>query len=96
MNLVWEFVLFCLQNVRVLNTQWLITAANSLLQHFAIYLLGVHFTVETEPKTVAFLKSCRTLTSRLARWTLLQQEYDFTIKYRPEMPMQMMQCNDME
>ena len=53
------------------------------IQHFAVYLMGVHFRVETDHKAMSFLNCARTLTGRLAWWALLLKEFDFTIKYCP-------------
>ena len=50
------------------------------IQHFTVYLMGVHFTVETDHMALSFLNSSK---HRLARWALLLQEYNLTIKYRP-------------
>ena len=41
------------------------------IQHFAVYLTGVHFTVETNHKALSYLNSTRTLIGHLAQWALL-------------------------
>ena len=55
----------------------------SSITHFAVYLLGVHFTVETDHRALTFLNSSKLHNSRLARWALQLQSYNFTIRYRP-------------
>lgn len=43
--------------------------------------LGRPLTIKTDHKALSFLKSCRLLMLRLARWTMIIQEYDFEIEY---------------
>ena len=52
------------------------------ITHFAVCLLGVHFTVETDHRALTFLNSSKLHNSRLARWALQLQSYNFTIRYR--------------
>ena len=60
------------------------------MQHFAVYLMGVPFTVETDHKALSFINSAKTLTGSLARWALLLQEFDFKICYHPGSKIQML------
>ena len=53
----------------------------SSVQHFTVYLHGVHFSIETDHRALSFLNSSKHQNSRLARWALQLQAYDFTIKY---------------
>ena len=53
------------------------------INHFAVYLCGVHFTVETDHKALSFRNSSRLLNDRLARCVIPLQNFDFMIRYRP-------------
>lgn len=53
------------------------------LNKFRIYLLGKHFTIFTDNSSVTYLKTCRLLSSRIARYALAIQEYDFNIQHIP-------------
>lgn len=46
-----------------------------------IYLLGVSFIIITDNKGLTFLNSTQFLNSRLIRWSLLLQQYDFSVEY---------------
>ena len=50
-------------------------------KQFRHYLLGRPFTVYTDHNPLQWL-SAQKMEGKLARWALLLQEYDFTIKYR--------------
>ena len=50
---------------------------------FCRYLLAVQFTVETNHANLRWLMSANHQTSRLARWILRLQEFDFTTRHKP-------------
>jgi hypothetical protein len=50
---------------------------------FRHYLLGKRFTFHVDHSTLVYLVSKASLTGKLARWTLLLQEYEFDIVHRP-------------
>ena len=50
---------------------------------FRKYLLGVHFTVETDHANLRWLMSANHQTGRIARWVLRLQEFDFDIRHKP-------------
>lgn len=49
------------------------------LQKARYIVLGAKLTIITDNHALTFLKTCRLLNNRLARWILLIQEYNFTI-----------------
>lgn len=49
------------------------------LNKFKTYLLENHFTVVTDNTPLTFLKKCHLTSSRMMRWILVIQEYDFDI-----------------
>lgn len=51
-------------------------------KHFRPYLLGRKFTVVTDHKGLIWIFNVKDPSSRLLRWTLLLEEYDYEIKYR--------------
>ena len=51
------------------------------LMKFRTFLLGAEILSETEHKALCYLLTCRFLNSRLTRWRLAIQDYDFKIKY---------------
>ncbi len=53
------------------------------VEHFAVYLTGRSFTVQTYHRALQFLQQSRHLNGRLTRWALTLQQYIFDIKYRP-------------
>lgn len=48
---------------------------------FKPYLLGVPFTVQTDHRPLQYLNSTKHSNQRLLRWSLMLQEYDFTVQY---------------
>jgi hypothetical protein len=50
---------------------------------FQYYVLGKKFTFHVVHSTLVYLVSKASLTGKLARWTLLFQEYEFDIVHRP-------------
>jgi hypothetical protein len=53
------------------------------VKHFRPYLYGAKFTIVTDHVALRWLMTTRDFTGKLARWSLLLQEYDFEIKHRP-------------
>ena len=47
--------------------------------HFWAYLFGSFFTLVTDHEPLRWLMTTQNLTGKLARWSLLLQEYDFTV-----------------
>ena len=52
------------------------------VDHFAVYLIGRPFTIETDHKALEFLNSYKATTGRLARWALHLQPFTFTVVHR--------------
>jgi len=52
------------------------------LQEWRHYVLGRPLTIETDHKSLEFLQTQPTLSSRQARWMETLSQFDFTIKYR--------------
>lgn len=55
----------------------------SALKHFAVYLLGRHFTVITDHRALRYLHQMKNANSRLTRWALAVQPYSFTVLHKP-------------
>ena len=51
-------------------------------RHFRPYLLGRNFTIVTEHKPLTWMFSVNDPSSRLLRWRLLLEEFDYTIEYK--------------
>lgn len=51
------------------------------LDKFRVYLLGRQFTVYTDNRSVSYLRTCRLLSPRIARYALAIQEFDFELKH---------------
>ena len=51
------------------------------IRHFARYLTGVHFIVETDHKPLECLNAGNTTNSRIMRWSLILQSFNFTVRY---------------
>ncbi|KAF2890253.1 hypothetical protein ILUMI_15920, partial [Ignelater luminosus] len=51
------------------------------LQTWRVMVLGQDLTIITDHKSLTFLKKCKLLSARLARWILYIQEYDFKIEH---------------
>ena len=47
--------------------------------HFAVYLIGKPFTIETDHKALEFLNSWMATTGRLARWALCLQPFTYKL-----------------
>ena len=52
------------------------------MNKFRQYLLGQKFTFRVDHSALLYLVSKQSLTSKLARWTLLLQEFEFDIIHR--------------
>ena len=50
--------------------------------HFRSYLFGNSFTLVTDHEPLKWIMTTEKLTGKLARWSLLLQEYDFTVEHR--------------
>eukprot|EP00873_Tetraselmis_striata_P029125 jgi/Tetstr1/449389/TSEL_003898.t1 len=53
------------------------------VQRFRFYLYGNHFQLITDCKAMEWLRTTARLRGKLARWSLILAEYDFSIKHRP-------------
>ena len=53
------------------------------VQKFRYWLWGAEFKLITDCKAMEWLRTTARLRSKLARWSLILAEYDFTIKHRP-------------
>eukprot|EP00873_Tetraselmis_striata_P007045 jgi/Tetstr1/427309/TSEL_017478.t1 len=53
------------------------------VQRFRYYLYGNHFQLITNRKAMEWLRTTARLRGKLARWSLMLAEYDFSIKHRP-------------
>ena len=53
------------------------------VRHFRQYLMGSPFTLYTDHRALKWMMSTSELTGRLARWSLMLQEYEFKIIHRP-------------
>lgn len=52
------------------------------IKRFQSYLYGRHFTIYTDHNALKWLMTLKEPTGRLARWSVLLQQYDFEIKHR--------------
>jgi len=50
------------------------------VQKFQTYLWGQHFVLETDHQPLRFLSTAKVANSRLMRWALLLQTYDYTVR----------------
>ena len=50
---------------------------------FRVYLIGRHFTVQTDHHALTWLDRLKENNPRLTRWSLSLQPYDFEVTYRP-------------
>ena len=50
--------------------------------HFRPYLFGNSFTLVTDHEPLKWIMTIQKLTGKLAKWSLLLQEYDFTVEHR--------------
>ncbi|KAI5148608.1 hypothetical protein ENBRE01_0423 [Enteropsectra breve] len=56
-------------------------AAVKSMEHYRRYLLGKKFTLKTDHRALESMKTAKNPTSRLLRWTLKLQEFDYDVKY---------------
>ena len=59
-----------------------LTAIMWACEHFKPYLLGRSFTIITDHKPLTWMFSVKDPSSRLLRWRLLLEEFDYTIQYK--------------
>jgi hypothetical protein len=59
-----------------------LTAIVWACRHFRPYLLGRTFTIVTDHKPLTWMFSVKDPSSRLLRWRLLLEEFDYTIEYK--------------
>ena len=52
------------------------------VQAFRVYLLGRHFTIQTDHRSLQWLDRLKETNSRLTRWSLALQPYQFTVQHR--------------
>ena len=53
------------------------------IKHFAVYLIGRRFSLQTDHKALQKLKTMDNDIQRLMRWSMSLQPYHFNVKYRP-------------
>ncbi|MGL4850115.1 MAG: reverse transcriptase domain-containing protein, partial [Clostridium sp.] len=63
------------------TTEQELLAVIKAIQHFREYLVVQKFELRTDHKALTYLFKSRNMKARLARWSLLIQEYDFDITY---------------
>ncbi|UYV83872.1 hypothetical protein LAZ67_X000478 [Cordylochernes scorpioides] len=60
-----------------------VLAVVEAVKKFRIYLLGIKFKMLTDCSAFTMTLKKKDLTTRVARWSLLLEEYDYTIEHRP-------------
>lgn len=53
------------------------------VKYFRCYLTGVHFALVTDHSAIKWLLSLKDSTSRLTRWALKLQQYNYTVVHKP-------------
>ena len=53
------------------------------VRHFAVYLQGRSFTLQTDHCPLTYLRSCKDPRGRLARWILELEQFPYKMQYRP-------------
>lgn len=53
------------------------------VQKFRTYLIARPFTIWSDNKSLSFIRQCKLQSGRIARWILLLQQYNFSIKFCP-------------
>jgi len=64
-------------------TELELLAVVAAVEHFSAYLTGTKFHIQTDHRALQYLESLKAANSRLARWAMFLQGFDFTIAYRP-------------
>ena len=54
----------------------------TLLETFKPYMYGTTFTVETDHNPLVWLDKCKDVNQKLLRWSLILQQYSFTIRHK--------------
>ena len=52
------------------------------IQAFHTYLMGRHFTIQTDHRALEWLDRIKDTNARLTRWSLFLQGFDYTVQYR--------------
>ncbi|UYV74583.1 hypothetical protein LAZ67_12000199 [Cordylochernes scorpioides] len=60
-----------------------VLAVVEAVKKFRVYLLGIKFKILTDCSAFTMTLKKKDLTTRVARWALLLEEYDYTIEHRP-------------
>lgn len=60
-----------------------VLAAIAALKKFRIYLLGIKFKIVTDCSAFKMTMSKKELSTRIARWALLLEDFEYTIEHRP-------------
>ena len=53
------------------------------IKQFKVYLHGHHFTIVTDHWSLQWLASMKEKNAKLTRWSLMLQDFDYNVKYRP-------------
>ena len=51
------------------------------IQKFQLYLYGTYFTLQTDNQPMLYLASAQQLNAKLMRWSLILQQYSFTVEH---------------
>lgn len=60
-----------------------VVAIISCLERLRTYMLGIPFVVITDYKAFEMTMAKKNATAKVARWALMLEEYDMTVKHRP-------------
>ena len=58
-------------------------AITKACEHFAVYLRGTSFTIHTDHRALKFLKSMKNTSTRLMRWSMTLQPFQYTVEHLP-------------
>lgn len=77
---------FCSKSLKGPELKWTVTeqefwAVIYCLRKFETYLRGVKFTIRTDHKALTFIKSWKLYNSRIIRWTLYLEQFDYTVEH---------------